>query len=536
MGNIKLARYIENSFHAQIDDFAIIKSCQNLDEISDNFIGCRASEITKTNITKGLTALLESNDYEFFGIHIESMVDMVFEIYHTAKQYGFPEKLTINASEFDFKLSKLIFEKCEELNISLTPGDIADPNTQVFFTQRLIPIICYWRWQKSNTVNPERFKSGSRNYFFTLVMVAWLFDRGKGSGGRWDYLMQLTSDKIVSIIERPGIGYRKGFVQAIARHLSKRPESSSTTDRLLRGVMKRATFTFSVSIMIEDDNYFEDVVEYLFEWSEKYYLKEDDVLITPYLENNIQLSKVSEDGYINNENINDNIQNDPQFWFSLAKWSKANSRFEGHVRKFIFKVGQLLSSNTDISPKQLLYKQSVYNQAIEFGFKYPLDDETIPPKIKNDALNPRYYLKKLSSNELGYRNGKRGQGQMFYVSKKAKDFFPMTSHKELNPSVEIYLYLNNKKTPIALNLIHHNDKLIKKNGTRDELRIYISRELAPSDDFFNPLDIILFERVGLDKYVFSIFRPQDNSYKYLDGLIDSSKIIGGHCLIDSLFV
>ena len=46
-------------------------------------------------------------------------------------------------------------------------------------------------------------------------------------------------------------------------------------------------------------------------------------------------------------------------------------------------------------------------------------------------MSYRFYLKKLTTNELGYRKGKLVTGQMFFISKYAAGFFPPLS-KEIN--------------------------------------------------------------------------------------------------------
>jgi hypothetical protein len=108
----------------------------------------------------------------------------------------------------------------------------------------------------------------------------------------------------------------------------------------------------------------------------------------------------------------------------------------------------------------------------------------------------RYYLKKLTSNELGYRNGKLSTGQMFYISKQASEFFPPLSAEINNDSVFLEVDVEYRSEPVYLNMVYHNDKYNKEDGTRDEYRIYLNRDIAPDDFFFRPDDIVLFESRG----------------------------------------
>ena len=108
--------------------------------------------------------------------------------------------------------------------------------------------------------------------------------------------------------------------------------------------------------------------------------------------------------------------------------------------------------------------------------------------------NFRYYLKKLTSNELGYRNNRLVTGQIFYISKQAVSFFPILNPKIHNDSINIEVKVEYKETPIFVNLVFHNDKYSRSEGTRDEYRIYLNRDIAPDDFFFRPNDIIIFDR------------------------------------------
>jgi hypothetical protein len=149
-------------------------------------------------------------------------------------------------------------------------------------------------------------------------------------------------------------------------------------------------------------------------------------------------------------------------------------------------------------------------------------------------MNYKYYLKKLTSNELGYRKGKLTNGQMFYISKQAAEFFPPLSTDINNDSVVIELNVEYRSEPVYLNLVYHNDKFNREDGTRDEYRIYLNRDIAPDDFFFRPGDIILFERKDEHKYALARFREGNNKYDKLNKLITESKMRGQHLLANNL--
>ena len=146
----------------------------------------------------------------------------------------------------------------------------------------------------------------------------------------------------------------------------------------------------------------------------------------------------------------------------------------------------------------------------------------------------KYYLKKLTSNELGYRKGKLTNGQMFYISKQASDFFPPLSTEINNDTAVLEFNVEYKEVPVYLNLVYHNDKFNREDGTRDEYRIYLNREIAPDDFFFRPGDIIVLERKDEYKYVLEKFRKGNVNYDKLDSIITESRIRGQHALRNKL--
>jgi hypothetical protein len=208
---------------------------------------------------------------------------VVLELIHTAKKFGFPGKLQGNVSEsqVDIDLAKTLAESFERNNFNVLPCHGNSRLIQQFMTQRVFPLITYWRWKviPGKTISRERIVSSPRNYFYTLWISGWLFDRGYDlQGERWLLLEQMSSDSLVQVIERSGLGFRKGFAQAIASERMNRRNvnTGSVLDSLVRGSMKRATFTFSTAAMPDDADYYKIVCHYLFSWAESNYVPKKD--------------------------------------------------------------------------------------------------------------------------------------------------------------------------------------------------------------------------------------------------------------------
>jgi len=93
----------------------------------------------------------------------------------------------------------------------------------------------------------------------------------------------------------------------------------------------------------------------------------------------------------------------------------------------------------------------------------------------------KFYLKKLTPQELGYRKGKQTTGAYFYISKSVIDFFPTLGIEVLNDSVIINIQTKFRKEPVEATYVYHNDKFVKNMGTRSEYRIYLNRGVSPND-------------------------------------------------------
>lgn len=146
-------------------------------------------------------------------------------------------------------------------------------------------------------------------------------------------------------------------------------------------------------------------------------------------------------------------------------------------------------------------------------------------------MDHKFYLKKLTKNELGYRKGKLSTGQMFYISKQAVDFFPPLRVYVNNDFVVLEIHTDYLHSSAFVNLVWHNDKLNREQGTRDEYRIYLNQDIAPDVYFFRPEDIILFEKITEKKYLLKKFRKGDPRFEEMNWKIINSKIRGQHALL-----
>lgn len=143
------------------------------------------------------------------------------------------------------------------------------------------------------------------------------------------------------------------------------------------------------------------------------------------------------------------------------------------------------------------------------------------------------YLKKLTTQELGYRKGRLMTGGYFYVSKSAVGTF----FKELNKKVlndHLKLEFNDPLEPnnmIHATYVYHNDKYCVPNGTRDEYRIYHNRHIAKHELHFQPHEIVAFIKIQNDIYRIEHYTPRDEQYILLLKAINKSELRGNHALL-----
>lgn len=146
------------------------------------------------------------------------------------------------------------------------------------------------------------------------------------------------------------------------------------------------------------------------------------------------------------------------------------------------------------------------------------------------------YLKKLTTQELGYRKGRLMTGGYFYISKSAIGLiFKELSKYKLNDFQK--LEFNDPLEPgniIHASFVYHNDKFCKSNGTRNEYRIYHNRDIAKHELHFQPFEIVAFIKLNDNNYQLDHFRPNDKEYKTLDNIIKNSRVKGNHALLNKI--
>ncbi|MBD0824442.1 DNA binding protein [Aestuariibaculum marinum] len=143
------------------------------------------------------------------------------------------------------------------------------------------------------------------------------------------------------------------------------------------------------------------------------------------------------------------------------------------------------------------------------------------------------YIKKLTTQELGYRKGRLMTGGYFYISKSAVgSFFKELDKYVLNDFLR--LDFNDPLEPgniIQASYVYHNDKYAKENGTRNEYRIYHNRAIAKHQLHFQPYEIVVFIKDGDDNYRIEHYTRNDKAYRILENIIEDSKIRGQHALL-----
>ncbi len=143
------------------------------------------------------------------------------------------------------------------------------------------------------------------------------------------------------------------------------------------------------------------------------------------------------------------------------------------------------------------------------------------------------YLKKLTTQELGYRKGRLMTGGYFYISKSAIGTFFEELDKYIHNDFRTLVF-NDPLEPekvITASYVYHNDKYALPNGTRNEYRIYHNRTIASHDLHFQPFEIVAFIKESDGKFRLEHFTRLKTVYKSLEETIKNSKIRGDHALL-----
>ena len=148
----------------------------------------------------------------------------------------------------------------------------------------------------------------------------------------------------------------------------------------------------------------------------------------------------------------------------------------------------------------------------------------------------KYYLKKLTANELGYRKGVAPSSlYAFFISSKAAEFFPKLSHEILNDYTYINVFVEHLSVNTKLKLVYHNLGYHSVKSNKSEYHLYLNKEAAPSIDTYLPNDIIIFSKQSLGNYLIKLIRSEQKPflYSFLDQLISESSIRGKHAILVS---
>lgn len=150
-----------------------------------------------------------------------------------------------------------------------------------------------------------------------------------------------------------------------------------------------------------------------------------------------------------------------------------------------------------------------------------------------------FYIKKLGRQELESPkpDGTVARGRYMLISQKSEDFFPLLSETELNDVILIPIVSPETKEKIYCSYVYHNSKFHPDKFTeqpRNEFRIYLNSGIDPKRRYFQPNDIVVFQRIETDElipiYEFFLFREPDENYSTLNNIVESSELRGGHAL------
>jgi len=140
--------------------------------------------------------------------------------------------------------------------------------------------------------------------------------------------------------------------------------------------------------------------------------------------------------------------------------------------------------------------------------------------------------------------GHTSRGRYFYISKGATVFFPALSTTVNNDFALVPVIPPFSDKKVYSTFVYHNDKFNVTDGSRDEFRLYLNKDIDPNGAYYLPDDIIVIERYveevpeeggfSMPVYVINRFPPASAQYDLLEAIIDESPIKGGHALVDDL--
>ena len=145
---MQLPRYINNSISIQNDDFESIVNIRDIDALSRKIYGCAPTDISENTIKPFLAGEAFNRGADYYENETENnkLVRLITGVHTVANKAGFPGKLRCSGAQFDILLAKTFYTLCEELEIQCRPSEINDDELQAFATQRIFPLITFWRW------------------------------------------------------------------------------------------------------------------------------------------------------------------------------------------------------------------------------------------------------------------------------------------------------------------------------------------------------------------------------------------------------
>lgn len=157
-----------------------------------------------------------------------------------------------------------------------------------------------------------------------------------------------------------------------------------------------------------------------------------------------------------------------------------------------------------------------------------------------------YYIKKLQFQELGSpkSDGSTSRGRYVLISKNHHGFFPPLSETEKNDTIILALVAPNSNKKIYCSFVYHNDKYHGSTAKhpRNEFRIYFNNDIDPNRSFFQPNDILVFEKVKElqsdtqeKNYYYRLHRFNQSSqhYQLLENIIqNTTEQKGNHAIYE----
>jgi len=145
---------------------------------------------------------------------------------------------------------------------------------------------------------------------------------------------------------------------------------------------------------------------------------------------------------------------------------------------------------------------------------------------------PEYLIKKLQRNELAYvgeEAGRRG-GQFFFITNEMQRLLPPLLPDILNDTAILNVITHDSDVVHQAKYVWHNDSL-SADGTRNETRLYLNRQINPNKELLLMDDIVILTRVAFREeddeaeraYQITRFRADldGEDYRLLSELIES---------------